>query len=153
MNKLLIRPYGQSDIESIINILEKVGWADQYIKGQKKAIGKLLEDEEGEVWVAVLSNQIVGYIQAQHHKWNLLSNLHGLVVSVDHRRQGIARKLVEHVENASQLRGNRGIYLDTPIINEDGRSFYKALGYKESYIMPEYYEPGLDGITYLKLFN
>ena len=36
--------------------------------------------------------------------------------------------------------------------NEIGRSFCEALGYRQTYVMPEYYDEGLDGVTYLKLF-
>jgi hypothetical protein len=46
----------------------------------------------------------------------------------------------------------RGLYADTPVTNEIGRSFYEALGYWQAYRMPEYYDEGLDGVTYLKLF-
>ena len=36
--------------------------------------------------------------------------------------------------------------------NGDAQSFYRALGYQQAYVMPEYYGEGLDGVTYLKLF-
>jgi ribosomal protein S18 acetylase RimI-like enzyme len=48
--------------------------------------------------------------------------------------------------------GGRGLYVDTPVTNEIARSFYEALGYRQAYVMPEYYDEGLDGVTYLKLF-
>jgi ribosomal protein S18 acetylase RimI-like enzyme len=47
--------------------------------------------------------------------------------------------------------GGRGLYVDTPVTNEIGRSFYEALGYRQAYVMPEYYDEGLDGVTCLKL--
>ena len=48
--------------------------------------------------------------------------------------------------------GGRGLYVDTPVTNELGRSFYEALGYRQAYVVPEYYDEGFDGVTYLKLF-
>lgn len=42
--------------------------------------------------------------------------------------------------------------MDTPVTNEIGGSFYEALDYWQAYVMPEYYDEGLDGVTYLKLF-
>ena len=48
--------------------------------------------------------------------------------------------------------GGRGLYVDTPVTNEIGGSFYEALGYWQGYVMPEYYDEGLDGVAYLKLF-
>src|SRR5829696_5117304 len=38
------------------------------------------------------------------------------------------------------------------VTNEIGGSFYEALGYRQAYVMPEYYDEGIDGVTYLKLF-
>ena len=68
------------------------------------------------------------------------------------KRRGIASVLVHRAEEFVQAEGGRGLYVDTPITNEVGRSFYEALGYRQAYVMPEYYDEGLDGVTYLKLF-
>jgi hypothetical protein len=38
------------------------------------------------------------------------------------------------------------------VTNEIGRGFYEALGYRQAYLMPEYYDEGLAGVTYLELF-
>jgi ribosomal protein S18 acetylase RimI-like enzyme len=43
--------------------------------------------------------------------------------------------------------------VDTPTTNERGRRFYEALGYRQGYLMPRYYEDALDGVTYQKFFT
>ena len=48
--------------------------------------------------------------------------------------------------------GGRELYADTPVTNEVGRRCYEALGFRQAYVMPDYYHEGLDGVTYLKLF-
>ena len=68
------------------------------------------------------------------------------------KRLGIASALVSHAEGFVREKGGRGIYVDTPATNEVARRFYLALGYQLVYRMPEYYDEGLDGVTYLKLF-
>jgi ribosomal protein S18 acetylase RimI-like enzyme len=78
--------------------------------------------------------------------------LHGLAVDPDLKRRGIASALARHAEGFVREEGGRGIYADTPETNEVARGFYVALGYRHAYTMPEYYEEGLDGVTYLKLF-
>ena len=60
--------------------------------------------------------------------------------------------LVGRVEQFVRAEGGRGIYADTPVTNEIGRAFYEVVGYRQAYVMPEYYDEGLDGLTYLKLF-
>lgn len=148
-----IRTFTQKDMDKICEILTQTGWAPRYIEGQRRAIEKLTLDEEGDVSVAVKDNDIVGYIQVQHLRWNSLSYIHGLVISPKCRRQGIATGLMAHVEKDTQLQGNRGVFVDTPVDNQGARAMYIAKGYVEAYIMPSYYEDDLDGITYLKLFK
>src|ERR1700722_6701380 len=99
-----IRPFVQKDMDQIVEILKKIGWAPQYVEGQQKSIERLTSDEEGDVWVAVNEDLVIGFIQAQHHRWNRLSYIHGLVVSPDSHRQGIAGKLIIHVEQAAHKR-------------------------------------------------
>lgn len=148
-----IRPFTQKDMDKICEILTQTGWAPQYIEGQRRAIEKLTSDEEGDVSVAVMGDEILGYIQIQHLRWNSLSYIHGLVISPKCRRQGIASALMAHVEEETRIEGNRGVFVDTPVNNHGARALYVVTGYEEAYIMPNYYEDDLDGITYLKLFK
>jgi ribosomal protein S18 acetylase RimI-like enzyme len=73
----------------------------------------------------------------------------------EHGGQGRVRResdLVHRAEEFVRGEGGRGLYVDAPATNELGRSFYDALGYRQAYVVPEYYDGGLDGVTYLKLF-
>lgn len=148
-----IRSFGQNDMKDIADILTKIGWASQYVEGQKRYINKLIHDDEGNVYVSEKDGWIVGFIQVHHHLWNRLSSVPGLVVSVDYQRRGIGGDLMSYVEKESQQHGNRGVYVDTPVNNHEARAFYKSQGYEEGYIMPRYYEDGLDGITFQKFFK
>jgi ribosomal protein S18 acetylase RimI-like enzyme len=88
----------------------------------------------------------------EYREWNRLGQLHGLAVDPDLKWQGIASALVRRAEELVREEGGCGLYVNTPVTNEIGRSFYEALGYRQAYAMPEYYDEGLDGVTYLKLF-
>jgi ribosomal protein S18 acetylase RimI-like enzyme len=79
--------------------------ADQYVTGQLESIKKLCQSNTGEVFVAIHKELVISFIQVEHHKWNRLSYLHGLVVHPEFRRLGIAKKLVETVELSSKVRG------------------------------------------------
>jgi ribosomal protein S18 acetylase RimI-like enzyme len=78
--------------------------------------------------------------------------LHGLAVDPDLKRRGTASALVRYAEKFVREEGGRGIYAHPPATNGAARRFYLALGYRHAYTMPEYYDEGLDGVTYLKLF-
>jgi ribosomal protein S18 acetylase RimI-like enzyme len=95
----------------------------------------------------------LGFAAVEFREWNRLGQLHGLAVYPDSRRKGVATALVRRAEGFVRGRGGRGVYVDTPVTNATARAFYGALGYRLAYTMPEYYDEGLDGATYLKLFS
>ncbi len=151
--QIKIRPIDKKDLVQIESILKIIGWADQYVSGQLECINTLSARNTGEACVATINNVVVGFIQIEHHKWNRLSHIHGLVVHPNYRRLGIAKKLVESVEISSKNRGNRGIFVDTPVDNLAGRKFYTSIGFAQGYIMPQFYESELDGVTFQKFFE
>lgn len=148
-----IRLFEEKDIFPIEGILRAIGWPDQYVAGQLQSIQSLYSRKAGEVYVATYKETVAGFIQAEHHLWNRLSYLHGLVVHPDYRRLKIGKSLLSVIEESSKRKGNRGLYVDTPVDNVGGRKFYTAASFKEAYRMPDFYEPGLDGITFQKFFD
>ena len=94
-----------------------------------------------------------GFLYVQYYAWNQLCQIHGLAVDPDFQRQGIAAALVSRAEEFARSKRARGIYVDTPTSNIGGRKFYEATGYQLGYIMPRYYEDGMDGVTYQKFFE
>jgi ribosomal protein S18 acetylase RimI-like enzyme len=137
-------------------ILARNGWEDRYIAGQLAELDALSNTPppgtRGEVCVAEVGERLRGYVCIEYREWNRLGQLQGLAVDPAHKRRGIAAALVHRAEKFVRWEGGRGLYADTPVTNEAGRSFYEALGYRQAYVMPEYYDEGLDGVTYLRLF-
>ena len=68
------------------------------------------------------------------------------------KQRGIASTLVRRAEEFLSEQPGRGVYADPRFTNETARSLYQALGYALAYTMPDYYDDGLDGAGYLKLF-
>jgi ribosomal protein S18 acetylase RimI-like enzyme len=139
---------------SIRRILTKIGWAEQYITAMETAAEAFSKDKEHYgVDLAVSNGIAVGYVYVQYFAWNQLCQLQGLAVSPEFQRQGVASALVACAEEFARSKQARGIYVDTPATNTSGRKFYEAIGYQLGYIMPRYYEDGMDGVTYQKFFN
>jgi len=138
------------------DILAKNGWQEQYIAGQLAGLDALAGDplpgRRGKVCVCEVQEHLSGFVCVEFREWNRLGQLQGLAVDPALKRRGIASELVHRAEEFVQAEGGRGLYVDTPVTNETGRSFYEALGYRQACLMPEYYDEGLDGVTYLKLF-
>jgi ribosomal protein S18 acetylase RimI-like enzyme len=137
-------------------VLAKNGWEEHYIAGQLAGLDVLSDDplpgRRGKVWVSEVEERLSGFVCVEYREWNGLGQLQGLAVDPAFKRRGIASALVRRAEQFVRREGGRGLYMDTPVTNEIGRSFYEALGYWQAYVMPEYYDEGLDGVTYLKLF-
>ena len=111
-----------------------------------------MRDARGGVTSTKQRGRVGGFVSVEFREWNRLGQLHGLAVDPDLKRRGIASVLVGRAEEFVQGEGGRGVYVDTPVTDGAARSFYEALGYRQAYVMPEYYDEGLDGVTYLKLF-
>ena len=151
---ITILNYSPEHRSSIRDILTKIGWAEQYISAMEAAAQAFSKDKENYgVYLAISTGNAVGYLYVQYYAWNQLCQIQGLAVHPQFQRQGVASMLVARAEEFARLKQARGIYVDTPTMNMGGRRFYEAIGYQLGYIMPRYYEDGLDGVTYQKFFN
>lgn len=150
---ITILDYSPEHRSSIRRILTKIGWAEQYISAMEATADSFSKDKENYgVDLAVSNGNAVGYLYVQYYAWNQLCQIQGLAVSPEFQRQGVASALVARAEEFAHSKYARGIYVDTPTTNTGGRKFYEALGYRLGYLMPSYYEDGLDGVTYQKFF-
>ena len=154
MIKISITRYSRSHQSDIRRILERIGWAEQYIAAAERNAEAFSHDQNlYGVYLATIGSSVVGFIFMQFHVWNQLAQIDGLAVDPSYHRQGVASELVKKGEEFAKEKGARGIYVDTPTLNQRGRSFYEAIGYSYGYEMPRYYEDNLDGVTYQKFFD
>ena len=149
-----ITNYSREDYSAIRRILERIGWAEQYINAAEQNAEIFSRDQKMYgVYLAALESEIVGFVYVQFHEWNRLAQIQGLAVDPRYHRQGIASMLMERAERFAKEKKARGMYVDTPTLNQRGRSFYESVGYRYGYEMPRYYEDELDGVTYQKFFG
>lgn len=123
-----LRPITQADFASVYALLVDNGWTHRI--ASIEAFGRLLAASQIAT-VAIVNNEVVGFIRAitdgQSNGY-----LSMLVVSEQHRRQGIGRALVEsavdsHVEVTWVLRAGR----------EGAPAFFAKLGFEHSSIAME----------------
>lgn len=152
--KISITGYSPAHQPAIRRILERIGWAEQYIAAAERNAEAFAQDPSVYgVFIAADGAAVVGFIYVQFYEWNRLAQIQGLAVDPGSHRQGVASELVKYAERFARERGARGMYVDTPTLNQRGRSFYEAIGYGYGYEMPRYYEDNLDGVTYQKFFD
>ncbi len=68
----------------------------------------------------------------------------------EHRRRGIARLLLEHIERALRAKGLSTIVLEVRIGNEPAQELYSSSGYSIVQRMRRYYNNGEDGFLMMK---
>ncbi|HEV2802467.1 MAG TPA: GNAT family N-acetyltransferase [Pyrinomonadaceae bacterium] len=146
--------YAPQHQAAIRQILERIGWAEQYVAAAEQNAEAFSQNREVYgVYIATVGDSVVGFVYVQFYEWNRLAQIQGLAVDPGYQRHGIAADLVKHAERFGREKGARGMYVDTPTLNQKGRAFYEAIGYSYGYEMPRYYEDNLDGVTYQKFFG
>ena len=70
--------------------------------------------------------------------------LHDLFVDPDHRRQGVARALMEEARALALASGADGLSLSTATDNLRAQSLYEALGYRRDQAFHHYFLPLTD---------
>ena len=71
-------------------------------------------------------------------------------VAPEHRRRGLAIKLLTHTEEALRVRGVRTIVLEVRVSNTSAQSLYREAGYAVVQRLAKYYSNGEDCFLMLK---
>ena len=71
-------------------------------------------------------------------------------VSPEHRRRGIARRLLEHVERALKRKGLSTVVLEVRVGNDGAQNLYRRSGYAVVQRISSYYNNGEDGFLMMK---
>lgn len=71
-------------------------------------------------------------------------------VAPEHRRRGIARKLMERAEEALQNRKIETVFLEVRVENISAQNLYRELGFSVVQRLPKYYSNGEDGLLMVK---
>lgn len=71
-------------------------------------------------------------------------------VAPEHRRRGLAQKLLVHAENAMQRRKISVVRLEVRVSNVGAQSLYRQFGYSTVQRLENYYNNGEDGFLMVK---
>lgn len=90
------------------------------------------------LWLTALEEDtVVGYIGSQSVLGE--SDMMNVAVHPDHRRRGIARKLIEELVEALKQRGNHSLTLEVRASNTPAIALYEKLGFQEAGRRRNYY--------------
>lgn len=71
-------------------------------------------------------------------------------VAPEHRRRGLANKLLQHAEEALRKRSVNTLMLEVRASNFAAQNLYRKLGYSTVQRLPKYYNNGEDGFLLVK---
>lgn len=114
--------------------LEKLCFSDPW---SENSVASELKNELSLWLVALDGERVVGYIGSQSVLGE--SDMMNVAVHPDHRRQGIAEKLVLELATALKARGNHCLSLEVRASNEPAKSLYEKLGFIQVGRRPNYY--------------
>ncbi len=91
-------------------------------------------------WVAKTADTIIGYIV----NWQITDELHiaNIAVRKDHRRQGIAGRLLDETIELARGLGCTRIYLEVRPSNSEAINLYKRYSFQIAYTRKSYYPDG-----------
>jgi ribosomal-protein-alanine N-acetyltransferase len=88
---------------------------------------------------------IIGLVEPDH-----TGHVTTVGVAPEHRRRGLAYRLMEKVEDGFRRRDVRMVRLEVRSINTGAQQLYRNLGYIVTQRLPRYYSNGGDGLLMVK---
>lgn len=155
---LTIRPLvSAADRDQILALLEK----RELFTGEELAVARELLDEvltnaasDYQVLCALdQGNRVRGYICfGRIPMTDRCYDLYWIAVDPDQPRQGVARLLLTHMEDAMRSQGGSRIYLDTSSTEpyQAAKAFYLKNGFAVECVLVDFYRPGDDKVIYKK---
>ncbi len=131
---MLIRRFKEQDAKEVSKLVSKT--FNEFVAPNftKKGVKKFLEDETTEkiieraetrdVFVAIINNKIIGMIEGRGD--NRISRL---FVNKKHQRKGVAKRLMDRIENLYKRRGTSRIKVKSSLY---AQKFYEKRGYKKT---------------------
>ncbi len=133
MSDVFIRPMSSMDLPRVMQIEHASytsPWPETSFRG-------LLNRSDSSLYVAESDNEVAGYAAC----WAVLEQgeLGNIAVAPEHRRKGVARRLMDAVVEDMRGRGVRELYLEVRVTNTSAQRLYEAYGFKQVARRPGYY--------------
>ena len=104
------------------------GWRER----QRTDLAAVLDSEPGNVDVALVDLEPVGWVCTRLHPEDSMSEVHVLAVDPGHQRTGVARALLDHSFSRARTAGMRMVMVETGVDpgHTPARRAYEAVGFQ-----------------------
>ena len=132
-NNVAVVPMTEAHVAQVA-ALEQVCFSDPW---SENSVRSELENPLSTWLIALEGETVLGYVGSQ----TVLdeADIMNVAVAPDHRRQGIARLLLERLEEALRARNVHSLTLEVRASNEPAKALYASLGYVQVGRRPNYY--------------
>lgn len=148
-----IRPVKLSDIDGLKSVLDSCGlFPSEYLDSMISDYFNNAETEE--IWFTYIHNNqpiAIGYCVPEALT-NGTYNLRAIGVSQQSQRNGIAREMMEYLEQIIAKKGGRVLIVETSSDDAQiaARHFYNKIGYTEVAVIKDFWNEGEDKIVFWK---
>lgn len=132
--RLLPVPMTESHLESVL-FIERASFAAPW---SRKMFERELSNRSSRSTVFTINDEVVGFICY----WAIQNEAHLLTVAVhpQHRREGIGKAIMSHMEQMCLKEGLNRIILEVARRNEEARNLYKSFGFNAIGFRKRYYK-------------
>jgi len=130
--KIIIRECKIQDYADVVLLNKNEMGYDYPAEDTKIKLEQLIKNSNHKIYVAMVSDKVVGYIHAHNHDLLYaphLKNIMGIAVSPDYRESGIGKMLLYEVEKWARDTGACGVRLVSGASRTGAHAFYTACGY------------------------
>jgi ribosomal protein S18 acetylase RimI-like enzyme len=126
-DQLTVREAGESDVAAVLELWAAARSVHARTADTPEALERLLADRPGSLLVAELKGRVIGALIATWDGWR--GNLYRLAVREEHRRRGVALRLVQEGERRLVARGARRVSVLAGRDDEMAAGLWTAAGY------------------------
>jgi ribosomal-protein-alanine acetyltransferase len=142
-----IRKAVRADIPALLDVERRsFDFSERF---PRRVILRLLTNPRARLWVVTSGPQIVGWTAGliRINRTSRNARIYSLAVHPDCRGKQLGKKLAAHLIKALRREGIHRFFLEVRADNTAALALYQQMGFRPRKRMPDYYAPGIDGIS------
>ncbi len=127
--EVAIREYASTDFSRVKELILKAeNFGEPFLETELLNIKKNTSLRLGKVFVAILKDEVIGYISLGRRIFALM--IDSIIIDRNHQRKGVGRKLIEKAKEYAKSQGFHVLRTDTGTFMDYAIRFYLACGFE-----------------------